>query len=593
MPLVRRAAQEIISYRLGYSPNRPYPWPWTTPITLCIFFLLSVLLAAINVPLSAYDIGQESTDRPNDTLPPLPFSQVLPKILQHPTGIFTPRILIVGDTIQLNNSEIIFTIAEAFDELDHTHPVTSFSYYNNPFSDGCDVTNMTAALQWEIHNKTHANLSIILTVVVTCNTPTLFRLTWSADPCGIDSAPHRDLCGLVMDLIGSFSEWRLLVAQRDAPTGRGVPTVIRSGAPILVGDGTSSFIVTVLPCCNCDDHEPPANPSSKRSQSAQASCDSLPARFKTVTLFLNDPLSDGSAWETPNTTDILTQLPDGMKSYFPDTATVSVLDTLFRNIFQSYYSVIRLEVGVIHGNQIYASPHMYNDSISNVYAPIPYIPSYDYHHANYSRLLTSDTSVMSDWQETVRIFQDSDRVPVMSYLRPVPRLKPLGSAITSVFVSTFSMLSVLWTVFSVVAATIAGSHADQADRPTDVDNFESECPMESDLEECKDTTMAEWDASQASLFVLPKERKVARQTSLERLNLTVKNNSIRMNTAMAEIQFCLSRVVLSLKRHGIMEDGEETKRIEVESKLRDVEDLERHPVLMYRTHRGSALDSAV
>jgi hypothetical protein len=42
----------------------------------------------------------------------------------------------------------------------------------------------------------------------------------------------------------------------------------------------------------------------------------------------------------------------------------------------------------------------------------------------------------------------------MSYIRTVPRLKPLGAAITSVFVSTFAMVSVLWQVFSFIAAAL-------------------------------------------------------------------------------------------------------------------------------------------
>jgi hypothetical protein len=45
----------------------------------------------------------------------------------------------------------------------------------------------------------------------------------------------------------------------------------------------------------------------------------------------------------------------------------------------------------------------------------------------------------------------------MSYIRTVPRLKPLGAAITSVFVSTFAMVSVLWHVFSFIAAALSGN----------------------------------------------------------------------------------------------------------------------------------------
>ncbi|KAJ7655533.1 hypothetical protein B0H17DRAFT_1146370 [Mycena rosella] len=139
MSLFQRLSREIGSFRLGYSPQRPYPWRWTTPVVLGAFILLAVALAVVNVPLSAYEMDQESTFRPNDTLPPLPFSSLIPEILQHPTGAFSPQILTVGDTIQLNNSIFKFIITAAFNELDNTQPVSSFSYYNNPFSGGCDV----------------------------------------------------------------------------------------------------------------------------------------------------------------------------------------------------------------------------------------------------------------------------------------------------------------------------------------------------------------------------------------------------------------------------------------------------------------------
>ncbi|KAJ7844862.1 hypothetical protein B0H14DRAFT_2584952 [Mycena olivaceomarginata] len=62
---------------------------------------------------------------------------------------------------------------------------------------------------------------------------------------------------------------------------------------------------------------------------------------------------------------------------------------------------------------------------------------------------------MARWWQWIDFLQYSDRVPVMHYLRPVPRLKPLSSAITSVFVSTFAMLSALWTIFSLGAGALA------------------------------------------------------------------------------------------------------------------------------------------
>ncbi|KAF7343497.1 hypothetical protein MSAN_01969800 [Mycena sanguinolenta] len=66
--------------------------------------------------------------------------------------------------------------------------------------------------------------------------------------------------------------------------------------------------------------------------------------------------------------------------------------------------------------------------------------------------------MMAQWKQDVESFQNNTRVSLLEYLRPVPRLKPLGSAVSSVFVSTFAMLSVMWTVFSLVAGTLARKH---------------------------------------------------------------------------------------------------------------------------------------
>jgi hypothetical protein len=92
------------------------------------------------VPLSAYNIVPEFTYRPNDTLPAIALSRLVPSVFQPlDANSFTPQLLTVGDIIRLNGSLLDYTIVAAFDGLDETKPVSSFSYYNNPFSDGCDV----------------------------------------------------------------------------------------------------------------------------------------------------------------------------------------------------------------------------------------------------------------------------------------------------------------------------------------------------------------------------------------------------------------------------------------------------------------------
>ncbi|KAJ6543216.1 hypothetical protein DFH09DRAFT_1088911 [Mycena vulgaris] len=153
-------------------------------------------------------------------------------------------------------------------------------------------------------------------------------------------------------------------------------------------------------------------------------------------------------------------------------------DILATDAFQSLYHVVRMELGVIHENQIYASSEMYNRTIASVnirgFTPGTVTPL-----VNTSALAT-DADLLSQWVEAVRMFNSTDRVPVMFYLRPVPRLKPLGSAITSVFVSTFAMLSTLWTIFNIIAAALAKAKAktgDLAETPDDETIFYSGARM--------------------------------------------------------------------------------------------------------------------
>ncbi|KAJ7863932.1 hypothetical protein B0H14DRAFT_3443732 [Mycena olivaceomarginata] len=114
--------QQLRSFRLGYKEERPYPWKWTTPIVLSAFLLISAFLAALNVPLSAYNIVQEFTYRPNNTLPAVALSSLIPSVFQQSVNSFTPQLFSVGDSIRLNGSSFDYTIVGAFDGLDETKP---------------------------------------------------------------------------------------------------------------------------------------------------------------------------------------------------------------------------------------------------------------------------------------------------------------------------------------------------------------------------------------------------------------------------------------------------------------------------------------
>jgi hypothetical protein len=115
------------------------------------------------------------------------------------------------------------------------------------------------------------------------------------------------------------------------------------------------------------------------------------------------------------------------------------------------YHTIRLDLGVSQPNQIYMSADIYNRSISTVYIPgLFYEGGPEEAFANSSLRDSSNLTILWTAEQ-----QDIVRVPIMSYVRTMPCLKPLGAAITSVFVSTFAMVSVLWQVFSFIAAALS------------------------------------------------------------------------------------------------------------------------------------------
>jgi hypothetical protein len=225
--------------------------------------------------------------------------------------------------------------------------------------------------------------------------------------------------------------------------------------PFLAGaaDGNfSSLSVVVQPCCDCSSLG--ADTLGSRDRKAfptrtQRFCSLNPARFLTVKNEIAFTNGVGYSLDSNfNSTDIF---PD--YTPFADNSTWMAMNLMLHNTFQSLYHLVRLELGVILENQIYASPQMYNASVSDVHLIDPFGA---YGAANFSRRSTSNATLMAEWAATVHSFNTSDRVPGMLYARTVPRLKPLGSAITSVFVSTFAMLSLMWTTFNIIAAASAG-----------------------------------------------------------------------------------------------------------------------------------------
>ncbi|KAJ7323318.1 hypothetical protein DFH08DRAFT_350871 [Mycena albidolilacea] len=215
-----------------------------------------------------------------------------------------------------------------------------------------------------------------------------------------------------------------------------------SNAPVV------NISATVYACCHCD-----LAGSPETTTLLEPPCSSGPPQFMaTEAYFAFKYGSEHVVEEVTNqmhplmSTEALEQLAGRLGNVSrPD------FTRAFQNVFQAIYHLVRLDLGVILDNQIYNSPQMFNLNIMPVTVPARYYSSF----ANTSRAATSDSTVMVQWRQRVAFYQNSDRVAIMEYLRPVPRLKPLGSAITSVFVSTFAMLSALWTIFSLGAGALA------------------------------------------------------------------------------------------------------------------------------------------
>ncbi|KAJ7716791.1 hypothetical protein B0H14DRAFT_3631860 [Mycena olivaceomarginata] len=423
--------RQLRSFQLGYTEERPYPWKWTTPIVLTAFLLISAFLAALNVPLSAYNIVQEFTYRPNDTLPAVALSSLVPSVFQQSTNSFTPQLFSVGDSFRLNGSLIEYTIVDAFDGLDETKPVSSFSYYNNPFSDGCDVTDVTINVGLTRWGDTWL-AQFETPVGITCRVPTLFHLV-SSDPPSPDNWMSDNIATIAAlmleDVSGLFYYW----------------TSWYHNATVV------NITVTAQACCHCD----PAG-SPETTTLLEQPCSSTPPQFMVtnsdfafmapggLVAFQDGVHNTGSF--------ISTKALDGLAGQLGNVSTPD-FTSIFQNVFQVIYHLIRVDLGVILDNQIYNSPQMFNLSIMPVNFPAPNQGFGSC--ANWSRAATSNSTLMEQWKDGVALYQTSDRVPVMDYLRPVPRLKPLGSAITSVFVSTFAMLSALWTIFSLGLGALA------------------------------------------------------------------------------------------------------------------------------------------
>ncbi|KAG7448916.1 uncharacterized protein BT62DRAFT_734307 [Guyanagaster necrorhizus] len=82
--------------------------------------------------------------------------------------------------------------------------------------------------------------------------------------------------------------------------------------------------------------------------------------------------------------------------------------------------------------------------------------------ANASRVRRSASDFSYYYQHASQFGPLDVRVPSVSYLRPVFRRKSTASAISSVFVATFAMVSAAWSLFHFIAGSFCGRQSDES-----------------------------------------------------------------------------------------------------------------------------------
>ncbi len=146
----------------------------------------------------------------------------------------------------------------------------------------------------------------------------------------------------------------------------------------------------------------------------------------------------------------------------------SNVQLVLQNALQAIYSTIRVDLGVSPLNQIFASSIMFNKSISSVSLFEPWTNGTDPPNCtvgdtvdvldikaafvvndSYANCLRRAHSEITIWNGEF----GRSRVPYVPYLRPMFRQKPMLSAISSVFVATFAMISAAWSLFHFIAGS--------------------------------------------------------------------------------------------------------------------------------------------
>ncbi|KAF8988473.1 hypothetical protein BDZ89DRAFT_1087607 [Hymenopellis radicata] len=338
----------------------------------------------------------------------LPFSSLIPAFLHSDLPAFMPQTVNVGDVFRVNNSLLEYTIISAYSGTDNATytPVNSFAFYNNPLSSSCDVSEV------EIFYSDPKEWSVLedatnITVTISCFAPQPYELAWSWQP-----VLHR------------FDD-------TDTLQGSSIPRHNFSINEFLRMDGfcnsedddlddlpfRPSVRMFLYPICRGDTKHI-IRPNFPKNVTGHLDCNSEPIEFmfwKEHILLTDYTKESGVCPRRPS---------DDFGSF----------EALRNNMLQTIYHSLRKDLGIKSPNQIWASAKVFNDTISddrNAWW------ANHWYRANMGKGRAAFV-----------------RVPMISYLRYAYRRKPLGSAIASVFVASFTMLAALWKLFSLVAGIL-------------------------------------------------------------------------------------------------------------------------------------------
>ncbi|KAK0237679.1 hypothetical protein EDD85DRAFT_951857 [Armillaria nabsnona] len=456
-----------------------YPWRGTTPL-VCIFFVgLTILLVFVNIPLSAYEVVQDFTYSPNDTSPSLPFTNIIPASLRHTAGDFMPQTFKVGDTIQIDSVEdmvqtassvFTYVIMEAFGgtSTDSGTPVGSFPYYNNPLS-SCDVLNISLFLQKEE--------PVSFSAIVSCWTPTYYKMALDIDHASLQDHIARvetfmsvgtfsDLDSILMDLEYGWNSENVTLTSKNE--GESAPNTTQN---------VTGIELAVFPCCICTDWFSESYTFGVNQYDPllrdHPPCDDDIAKFQATGMVVYYGQDDSFSYM--NVTLGGNILPSNQELEVP-----SNVQLVLQNALQAVYSAIRLDLGISPPNQIFASSIMFNKSISSVSLfelwtngtdpPRCAVMDPDFPEEtgvvyvvndSYANCIRRARSEIPFWNYEL----GGSRVPAVPYLRPVFRRKPMLSAVSSVFVATFAMVSAAWSLFNFIAGSFCQTQIDVSGCP--------------------------------------------------------------------------------------------------------------------------------